>query len=91
MSAPAPARAAVRHQEACEGGGRATIALRAGAGRSAGGFGGEDGLTLERQLGRVWEGLHAAEAAECPVCAGSMARSDEAVGGYCRDCGSSLT
>ena len=40
--------------------------------------------TLEQLLGRAWEGLHAAGAAECPVCAGRM----RAAG--CADCGAQL-
>lgn len=46
-------------------------------------------LTLEQRISRVWEGLHAAGAAECPVCGGCMDRSFGH--GRCRDCGSSLT
>jgi hypothetical protein len=49
---------------------------------------GGDGLTLERKLAGVWEGLLAAGAAECPVCAGTMTRSGAA--GDCSSCGSSL-
>jgi hypothetical protein len=45
-------------------------------------------LTLEQRLDRVWEGLLAAGAADCPVCGGDMERSEAA--GRCGDCGSSL-
>jgi hypothetical protein len=33
-----------------------------------------DGLTLEQQLDRVWEGLLAAGTAECPVCGARIER-----------------
>ncbi len=46
-------------------------------------------LTLEQRISRVWEGLHAAGAAECPVCAGRMERSGSQ--GRCLDCGSKLS
>jgi hypothetical protein len=45
--------------------------------------------TLEDRISRVWEGLHADGATECPVCRGRMQRRQE--GGHCVDCGSSLT
>lgn len=45
--------------------------------------------TLEQRISRVWEGLHAAGAAECPVCRGRIERSHE--GGRCGDCGSTLS
>ena len=41
-------------------------------------------LTLEQVLDGVWEGLHAAGVADCPVCGGEMLSSG------CRGCGSSL-
>ena len=46
-------------------------------------------LTLEQRLDRVWEGLLAAGAAECPLCGGEMERAGHA--GRCTDCGSSLS
>ena len=45
--------------------------------------------TLEQRISRVWEGLHAAGAAECPVCRGRMERSG--AGGLCRACGAALS
>jgi hypothetical protein len=45
-------------------------------------------LTLESQLERTWEGLVAAGAADCPICAGAMERAGS--GGRCSSCGSSL-
>ncbi len=45
------------------------------------------GLTLGRKLDRVWEGLHAAGAAECPVCRAWMTADAAA----CGDCGSRLS
>jgi hypothetical protein len=47
-------------------------------------------LTLEQRLEGVWEGLHAAGVADCPVCGGRM----EGVGdgsARCGGCGSSLS
>jgi hypothetical protein len=44
--------------------------------------------TLEDRISRVWEGLHADGATECPVCRGRMQRA--AHGGQCSDCGSQL-
>ncbi len=44
--------------------------------------------TLEDSLSRVWEGLHADGAAECPVCRGRMTQAPG--GGRCRDCGAGL-
>jgi hypothetical protein len=47
------------------------------------------GLTLEQRLDSVWEGLHAAGAAGCPVCG---ARMERAAGvGSCGGCGASLS
>ena len=46
------------------------------------------GLTLGQKLDRVWEGLHAAGAAECPVCQARM--TAEAVP-VCFGCGSRLS
>ena len=50
------------------------------------------GLTLEQRLDRVWEGLHAAGAAECPICRGQMASLSGAdgIGAGCGDCGALL-
>lgn len=45
------------------------------------------GLTLGRKLDRVWEGLHAAGAAECPLCQGTLARAAGDGEGSCGDCG----
>ncbi len=45
-------------------------------------------LTLERRLAGVWEGLAAAEAAECPLCDGTMRRSGGTA--RCGRCGSEL-
>ena len=50
---------------------------------------GGDRLTLEARLERIWEGLLAAGAAECAVCAGELERT--AHGGKCRACGSVLS
>ena len=47
------------------------------------------GLTLGRLVDSVWEGLHAAGAAGCPVCAGRMTRV--AGEGSCGGCGSVLS
>ena len=46
-------------------------------------------LTLEQQLARVWEGLHAAGVAACPVCGGRMISTGEA--GRCDTCGTTMT
>ena len=46
-------------------------------------------LTLEQRLDRVWEGLLAAGAAECPLCGGDMERAAGA--GRCGDCGTKLS
>ena len=43
-------------------------------------------LTLEQRLDSVWEGLRAAGAAECPICAGRMDAT-----GRCGGCGSTLS
>ena len=47
-------------------------------------------LTLEQRLDGVWEGLHAAGVAECPVCGGRM-EDDGGDAGRCGGCGSSLS
>ena len=49
---------------------------------------GDDRLTLEAHLERIWEGLLAAGAAECPLCGVSIEWSGEA--GACRGCGCTL-
>jgi ribosomal protein L37AE/L43A len=46
-------------------------------------------LTLEQRLDGVWEGLHAAGVAVCPVCSGRMEDTDGGVG-RCGGCGSTL-
>ena len=45
-------------------------------------------LTLEQRISSVWEGLHAAGAAECPVCRGRMERAGSAA--VCRSCRSRI-
>jgi hypothetical protein len=47
-------------------------------------------LTLEQRLDVVWEGLHAAGVADCPVCGGRMEPSAEGAG-RCAGCGSTLS
>ena len=47
-------------------------------------------LTLEQRLDGVWEGLHAAGVADCPVCGAEM-EGDGDGAGRCGGCGSSLT
>jgi hypothetical protein len=51
-------------------------------------FGG-DRLTLEAQLERIWEGLLAAGAAECPACGGTMEWREPLAA--CARCGSTLS
>jgi hypothetical protein len=46
-------------------------------------------LTLARKLDSVWEGLHAAGAAGCPVCGTRMERRGAV--GSCGGCGSQLS
>jgi len=46
-------------------------------------------LTLEQRLDRVWEGLLAAGAAECPLCGAEMQHAGDA--GRCSSCGTTLT
>ena len=46
-------------------------------------------LTLGQLVDSVWEGLHAAGAAGCPVCGGRMERS--ATVGRCGRCGSAVS
>jgi hypothetical protein len=47
-------------------------------------------LTLEQRLDGVWEGLHAAGVAECPVCGSRMDASGDG-GGHCGGCGTTLS
>ena len=49
---------------------------------------GGDRLTLGDHLERIWEGLLAVGAAECPACGSEMGRS--ATGGACGSCGAAL-
>jgi len=49
------------------------------------------GLTLGRKLDRVWEGLHAAGATECPLCEGKLASVADGSRGRCGDCGTTIT
>jgi hypothetical protein len=46
-------------------------------------------LTLEQRLGDVWEGLHAAGVADCPVCGGRMESGGDGAG-RCDGCGTTL-
>jgi hypothetical protein len=48
------------------------------------------GLTLEQRLDCVWEGLHAAGVADCPVCGGRMEDTGDGAA-RCGSCGSSLS
>jgi hypothetical protein len=45
--------------------------------------------TLEQRLGRAWEGLTAAGAAECPMCGEAMERVNGV--GRCGGCGTTLS
>jgi hypothetical protein len=47
-------------------------------------------LTLEQRLDGVWEGLHAAGVADCPVCGGRMESGADGEG-RCGGCGTSLS
>jgi ribosomal protein L37AE/L43A len=47
-------------------------------------------LTLEQRLDGVWEGLHAAGAAECPLCGSRMSPTGDSVG-QCGGCGSQIS
>jgi hypothetical protein len=53
------------------------------------------GATLEDVISGAWEGLTAHHAVACPVCHGEMSprygAGAAAVGGRCRDCGSSMS
>ena len=46
-------------------------------------------LTLEQRLDRVWEGLRAAGAADCPMCGAEMHRAGGV--GRCGGCGTTLS
>ena len=46
-------------------------------------------LTLEQKLDRVWEGLLAAGAAECPMCGSDLERAGDV--GRCTGCGTTLS
>jgi hypothetical protein len=46
-------------------------------------------LTLEQSLERVWEGLAAVGAADCPMCGAQMARNG--AGGACGGCGTTVS
>ena len=48
-----------------------------------------DRLTLGQLVDSVWEGLHAAGAAGCPVCGERMHRAGDV--GRCGGCGSTLS
>jgi hypothetical protein len=48
-------------------------------------------LTLEQRLDRVWEGLLAAGAAECPMCGSAMERTPGTEAGRCGGCGTTLS
>ncbi|MEA2422156.1 MAG: hypothetical protein QOF55_1255 [Thermoleophilaceae bacterium] len=47
-------------------------------------------LTLEQRLDGVWEGLHAAGVAQCPLCEGRMESDGDGLA-RCGGCGSSLS
>jgi hypothetical protein len=47
-------------------------------------------LTLEQRLDSVWEGLHAAGVADCPVCGSRMEPAGDGAG-RCGGCGSTLS
>jgi ribosomal protein L37AE/L43A len=47
-------------------------------------------LTLEQRLDGVWEGLHAAGVADCPVCGSRMSANGDG-GGQCGRCGTMLS
>jgi hypothetical protein len=46
-------------------------------------------LTLEQRLDRVWEGLRAAGAADCPLCGAGMELAGDV--GRCGGCGTTLS
>lgn len=47
-------------------------------------------LTLEQRLDGVWEGLHAAGVADCPVCGSGRMEETADGAGRCGGCGSTL-
>ena len=47
-------------------------------------------LTLEQRLEGVWEGLHAAGVADCPMCGGRMEDTGDD-SGRCGGCGTSIS
>jgi hypothetical protein len=47
-------------------------------------------LTLEQRLDGVWEGLHAAGVADCPICGGRMEGAGHG-SARCGGCGSTLS
>jgi tRNA(Ile2) C34 agmatinyltransferase TiaS len=47
-------------------------------------------LTLEQRLEGVWEGLHAAGVADCPLCGGRMEDTGEDTG-RCGGCGTAIS
>jgi ribosomal protein L37AE/L43A len=47
-------------------------------------------LTLEQRLDGVWEGLHAAGVAVCPLCSGRMESRRDGLG-RCAGCGTTLS
>jgi ribosomal protein L37AE/L43A len=47
-------------------------------------------LTLEQRLDGVWEGLHAAGVADCPVCGARMEGAGDGTA-HCGGCGSRLS
>ncbi len=49
---------------------------------------GGDRLTLEHHLERIWEGLLAAGAAECPICMSGMEAAGDSAA--CASCGTTL-
>jgi hypothetical protein len=55
----------------------------------------DEGRTLDDVLSGVWEDLVAHRAVACPICAGAMTprygSGPAAVGGACRDCGTTLS
>jgi hypothetical protein len=47
-------------------------------------------LTLEQRLDSVWEGLHAAGVADCPICGSRMEAATDGAG-HCGGCGTALS
>ncbi len=48
-------------------------------------------LTLEQRLDSVWEGLHLAGVAECPVCGGELSCAAAGMTARCARCGSQVS